>query len=267
MKAALEETDRRRAIQIAYNEEHGITPQSIVKGISDITEFLMSESKVPEEGQARAASRKKGDEPMRTGARAADRRARGGDGRRGRRPAVRVRGAPARRDPRPAPRAARPAGGDAHERGHRLPARAMPPPGRTEDRRRRRALGGRRAEPAAADVARRRAPTAPSRWTSAAPGRRRRHAAAPGHVARAAPRWSTSSSGWRIVAAFAAVGAIAFVGGVGRRDRRAHRRRDHRRPASSLAYAPFMIATRRRPDPRPPRRRNTRIVRADGVAR
>jgi excinuclease ABC subunit B len=47
MKKALEETDRRRAIQVAYNEQHGITPETIVKGISDISEFLMSESKVP----------------------------------------------------------------------------------------------------------------------------------------------------------------------------------------------------------------------------
>jgi excinuclease ABC subunit B len=54
MKAALEETDRRRAIQVAYNTEHGITPQSIVKGISDITEFLMSESKVPKKGKRRS---------------------------------------------------------------------------------------------------------------------------------------------------------------------------------------------------------------------
>ncbi len=47
MRAALSETDRRRAIQVAYNQEHGITPETIVKGISDIAEFLQSDSKVP----------------------------------------------------------------------------------------------------------------------------------------------------------------------------------------------------------------------------
>jgi excinuclease ABC subunit B len=47
MRAAIEETDRRRAIQVAYNEEHGITAASIVKGVSDIAEFLQGESKVP----------------------------------------------------------------------------------------------------------------------------------------------------------------------------------------------------------------------------
>jgi excinuclease ABC subunit B len=47
MRSAIEETNRRRAIQIAYNEDHGITPATIQKGISDITDFLMMESKVP----------------------------------------------------------------------------------------------------------------------------------------------------------------------------------------------------------------------------
>jgi excinuclease ABC subunit B len=36
MKAAIGETDRRRAIQEAYNAEHGITPASIVKSIDEV---------------------------------------------------------------------------------------------------------------------------------------------------------------------------------------------------------------------------------------
>jgi excinuclease ABC subunit B len=47
MRAAIEETDRRRVIQVEYNERHGITPETIVKGISDIAEFLQTEARVP----------------------------------------------------------------------------------------------------------------------------------------------------------------------------------------------------------------------------
>ncbi|RPI84366.1 MAG: excinuclease ABC subunit UvrB [Chloroflexi bacterium] len=40
MKAAIDETTRRRAKQVAYNQEHGIEPVSIVKAVRDLTDQL-----------------------------------------------------------------------------------------------------------------------------------------------------------------------------------------------------------------------------------
>jgi len=48
MTAAIGETQRRRAVQQAYNEEHGINPQTITKAVTDILAFLRpNEQKAP----------------------------------------------------------------------------------------------------------------------------------------------------------------------------------------------------------------------------
>jgi len=40
MKRAMDETNRRRAIQVKYNQEHGIVPASIVKAVRDLTDSM-----------------------------------------------------------------------------------------------------------------------------------------------------------------------------------------------------------------------------------
>ncbi len=49
MRRAIEETERRRSIQQAYNSEHGITPQGIRKTVHDITERVkaIAETRAP----------------------------------------------------------------------------------------------------------------------------------------------------------------------------------------------------------------------------
>ncbi|MCC6973137.1 MAG: excinuclease ABC subunit UvrB [Anaerolineae bacterium] len=57
MKRALDETNRRREIQVAYNREHNITPQSIIKQVRDLTDRVKAqvaeESRKPDLAEAR----------------------------------------------------------------------------------------------------------------------------------------------------------------------------------------------------------------------
>ena len=55
MRAAIDETERRRSIQDAYNEEHGIVPKTIIKGVREILEI----SKTAEEDTLRAHKKRK----------------------------------------------------------------------------------------------------------------------------------------------------------------------------------------------------------------
>jgi excinuclease ABC subunit B len=56
MRAAISETDRRRAIQLAYNTEHGITPETVRKGISEMSEFLAMEDRAPRKRRSKRAA-------------------------------------------------------------------------------------------------------------------------------------------------------------------------------------------------------------------
>jgi excinuclease ABC subunit B len=38
MKRAIDETNRRRKIQMEYNKKHGITPKTVIKGVRDVIE-------------------------------------------------------------------------------------------------------------------------------------------------------------------------------------------------------------------------------------
>ncbi len=49
MRRAIDETERRRQVQMRYNEEHGIVPASIVKQVRDLTDRVRSQTVAAEE--------------------------------------------------------------------------------------------------------------------------------------------------------------------------------------------------------------------------
>jgi len=61
MKRAMDETERRRARQKAHNLEHGITPQTVLRGVADIVGDSAASQKIKDEANSYTPSgRKKG---------------------------------------------------------------------------------------------------------------------------------------------------------------------------------------------------------------
>ncbi|NLV71567.1 MAG: excinuclease ABC subunit UvrB [Actinobacteria bacterium] len=58
MDKAISETERRRMAQLAFNEERGIEPRTIVKGVSDIAELLGISANVPYKERRKATAGK-----------------------------------------------------------------------------------------------------------------------------------------------------------------------------------------------------------------
>ncbi len=58
MHRAISETERRRKLQAEYNKEHGITPQTIKKGVYEVIEATVKDTDIPEKNITEKASEK-----------------------------------------------------------------------------------------------------------------------------------------------------------------------------------------------------------------
>lgn len=63
MRSAIDETERRRELQVAYNREHGIDPQPLRKKIADITDVLAREASDTREMLSKGGGSGKGKSP------------------------------------------------------------------------------------------------------------------------------------------------------------------------------------------------------------
>ena len=60
MQRAMNETERRRTKQLAHNVEHGITPRTVVRGVSDVLEGVMEKTAKGRSGRGRERRRERG---------------------------------------------------------------------------------------------------------------------------------------------------------------------------------------------------------------